>query len=299
MRTPMTTGEPASRASELRAEAARVLVPLADLAAPVAPGADPPWDELVRVGEHKVRLSADCAASLAYDGEFDGWRAAFARKRIGRGVLERMRKGATLDPSALARDIVADAAEHGRDGLSQWLATLGPGGVAAVVREATSWSVAARAAMRTWPPPATKFDNPPAIYTWTVPGRAVRLEATADGVMRDAGALLLLTTATGERASSQRELAWLAFVAAVAAGRLPRQVTRIDLASGERRTVPVTDDVLDDGLTAAAVAVEAAMAACHTAAAVPTPGRWCRSCRGRSLCEPGVSWLERAISHGA
>jgi hypothetical protein len=141
------------RAAGLRAEATRVLAPLADLAKPLAPGTDTPWDELVRVAEHQVRLSADCGASLAFDGDFDGWRAAFARKRIGRGVLERMRKGATLDPAALAREIVVDGAEHGRDGLSQWLATLGPGGVAAVVRDATTWAVAARAAMRTWPPP--------------------------------------------------------------------------------------------------------------------------------------------------
>ncbi len=282
---------------ELREEAARLLAPLADLAAPVAPGTEAPWDQLVRIGEHQVRLSADCGASLAFDGDFDGWRAAFARKRIGRGVLERMRKGASLDPSALAREIVVDAAEHGRDGLSQWLATLGPGGIAAVVRDATTWAVSARAAMRAWPPPSTKFDNPPALYTWTLPGRAVRLEATADGVMRDAGALLLLTTATNDVAASQRELAWLAFVATVATGHRPRKITRIDLASGERRTVPVTDDVLDDGLTAAAVAVEAAMAARYTAPAVPTPGRWCRGCRGRAVCEPGLSWLERAISH--
>ena len=287
------------RAADLRAEATRLLAPLADLAKPVAAGADVPWDELVRVGEHQVRLAADCPASLVFDGDFDGWRAAFARKRIGRGVLERMRKGATLDPSALAREIVVDGAEHGRDGLSQWLATLGPGGTAAVVRDATTWAVAARAAMRTWPPPSTKFDNPPALYTWALPGRAVRLEATADGVMRDAGALLLLTTATGDGGAVRRELAWLAFVATVARGSVPRHVTRIDLASGDRRTVPVTDDVLDDGLTAAAVALDAAMAVRFTAPAEPTPGRWCRTCHGRTTCEPGGAWLERAISHGA
>ena len=287
------------RAADLRVEAARLLAPLADLAKPVAPGADAPWDELVRVGEHQVRLAADCAASLAFDGDFDGWRAAFARKRIGRGVLERMRKGATLDPGALAREIVVDGAEHGRDGLSQWLATLGPGGVAAVVRDATTWATSARAAMRTWPPPNTKFDNPPAIYTWQLPGRAVRLEATADGVMRDAGALLLLATATGDDAALRRELSWLAFVATIARGSVPRQVTRIDLASGDRRTVPVTDDVLDDGLTAAAVALDAVMAARFTAPAEPVPGRWCRACHGRTTCEVGRAWLDRAISHGA
>ena len=286
------------RATDLRVEAARVLAPLADLAKPVAPGADAPWDELVRVAEHQVRLSAECGASLAFEEDFDGWRAAFARKRIGRGVLERMRKGATLDPSALAREIVVDGAEHGRDGLSQWLASLGPGGVAAVVRDATTWAVAARAAMRTWPPHNTRFDNPPAVYTWQLPDRAVRLEATADGVMRDAGALLLLTTATGDGTSVRRELSWLAFVATVATERLPRQITRIDLASGERRTVPVTDDVLDDGLTAAAVALDAAMATRYTAPAVPTPGPWCRTCHGRDTCEPGRAWLDLTISHG-
>lgn len=286
------------RAATLLAEAGRLLAPLADLAAPVAPGADAPWDQLVRVGEHQVRLASACGASLAFDGEFEGWRAAFARRRIGRSVLERMRKGASLDPSSLAREIVADAAEHGRDGLSLWLADLGPGGTAAVVRDATSWAVAARTAMRTWPPVATKFDSPPAVYTWTVPGRAVRLEATADGVMRDAGALLVLATSTVSPAAARRELAWLGLVATLASGRIPRQVTRIDLASGERRTVPVTDDVLDDGLTAAAVAVAAAMAARYTAPAAPSPGGWCRACRGRTHCEPGRAWLERAISGG-
>ena len=284
------------RASVLRAEAGRLLRPLADLAAPVAPGADAPWDQLVRVGEHQVRLASDCEASLAFEDDFDGWRAAFARRRIGRGVLERMRKGATIDPSSLAREIVADAAEHGRDGLSQWLAHLGPGGTAAVVRDATTWSVAARASIRTWPPPSTRFDNPPAVYTWTVPGRAVRLEATADGVMRDAGALLVLATTTADVTAVRRELAWLALVATLAAGRVPRQVTRIDLVSGDRRTVPVTDDVLDDGLTAAAVSVAASMAARYTVPVVPTPGRWCRACTGRTRCEPGVAWLERAVS---
>ena len=118
-------------------------------------------------------------------------------------------------------------------------------------------------------------------------------------MMRDAGALLLLTTATGDDAAVRRELSWLAFVATIATGRVPRQVTRIDLASGERHTVPVTDDVLDDGLTAAAVALDAAMATRFTAPAEPTPGRWCRTCHGRTTCEPGRAWLERAISHGA
>jgi hypothetical protein len=283
------TGE---RAAALRDEAVRVLAPLADLAAPVAPGADAPWDQLVRVNEHQVREAASCLARAAFDSDFDGWRAAFARKRIGRSVLERMRKGASLDPSTLAREVVVDAAEHGRDGLSQWLGLLGPGGMAAVVRDATTWATTARAEMRTWPPPAdTKFDNPPAIYRWQLPGRAVQLEATADGVVRGAGALLLLTTAAVDNAGAQRELAWLAFVATVATGRLPTSVTRIDLASGARRRVPVTDDVLDDGLTAAARAVEAAMAARYTAPATPTPGRWCRSCAGRTVCEPGAAWL--------
>ena len=63
-------------ALELRAETERVLRPLADLAAPVAPGADPPWDQLVRIREHEVERAAHCGASLGYDGEFDGWRGS-------------------------------------------------------------------------------------------------------------------------------------------------------------------------------------------------------------------------------
>lgn len=276
-------------AEALRAEATSVLAPLADLAAPVAPGTDVPWDQLVRVTEHQVRLAASCAASLAWDGDFDGWRAAFTRKRVGRGVLERMRRGATLDPSALAREWVADSAEHGRDGVSQWLATLGPGGVAAVVREATTFVVAARAAMNTWPPPdGTTFGD---TYLWQIPGRAVRLEASVDAVIRPRRALLVLATATADVDAEQRELAWPALVATLRTGQVPSTVTRVDITSGDRRTVAVTDDVLDSGLTDAARAVEAAMAARLTAPAVPTPSRACRTCRGNDVCEPGRAWL--------
>ena len=78
----------------LRAEATRVLAPLADLAAPVGPGRDAPWEDLVRITEHQVHRAATCPASLAFDGEFEGWRAAFARRRVGLGVLEAMRRGA-------------------------------------------------------------------------------------------------------------------------------------------------------------------------------------------------------------
>lgn len=282
----MAEGEPTAAA--LRQEATRLLAPLADLAAPVAPGAEAPWDQLVRVGEHQVRRSATCGASLAWDGEFDGWRAAFARATVGRGVLERMRRGATLDPSTLAREWVVDAAEHGRDGLSQWLATLGPGGMAAVVREATTYAVSARAALAVWPPPpGTRFGDR---YQWQVPGRAVRLEAIVDAVVRTTRDLLVLTTAV-DPAGEQLALAWPALVATLRTGQVPRAVTRIDLASGDRRRVPVTDDVLDTALSAAAVAVDAAMAARYTAPLTPTPGRWCRRCRGNVACGPGQAWL--------
>jgi hypothetical protein len=263
-------------ALDLRAEATKLLGPLADLAAPVKPGSEAPWDQLVRIGEHQVRKAATCGASLVWDGDFDGWRAAFARAHVARGVLERMRRGATLDPSTLAREYVVDAAEHGRDSLSQWLASLGPGGTAAVVRDATSFVIAARNAFNTWPPQdGTRFGDK---YHWQVPGRAVRLEATVDAVTRPTRALLLLARApTGHE---QLDLAWPALVATLRTGQLPRTVTRIDLASGDRRRIPVTDDVLDTGLTAAATAVEAAMAARYTAPMEPTPGRWCARCAG-------------------
>jgi hypothetical protein len=282
-------------ATELRHEAARVLRPLADLAAPVAPGAEPSWDQLVRVREHDAARAAQCGAALAYDGDFDGWRAAFARRRLGRAVLERWRRGATLDPGALAAAVVEDAAREGRDSLGQWLATLRPGGRAAVVRDAAAFAASARAELRAWPPAAgTHFGLP---YAWDLSGRAVRLEATADAVTRPTRSLLQLATTTLDRPSTQREMAWLAVVATLATGQLPGTVTRIDLTSGDRCTVAVTDDVLDTGLTSAAAAVEAAIAARFTAPLEPVPGRWCSRCRGVDRCLPGGSWLMARPGH--
>jgi hypothetical protein len=294
-------GDADCRAGALRTEAQRLLAPLADLAAPVAPGAEPPWDQLVRIKEHEVRLAAQCGAALAYEGEFEGWRAVFARRRIGRAVLERMRRGATLDPGRLALAVVGDAAREGRDGLGQWLGTLGPGGVAAVVREATSFAVSARAAIEAWPPRGARFD-PAAAFRWDVPGRAVRLEATADAdAVHDgvggAGArsLLLLATETAGDDAVRRELAWAALVCGLGTGRVPIRVTRIDLATGDRRTVPATDDVLDDGLTAAAAAVGAVMAVRFTTPSEPIPGGWCNRCRGLATCHPGEAWVASHI----
>lgn len=278
-------GEAEPRAVAIRRDAQAVLAPLADLAAPVAPGAGAPWDQLVRIGTHQVDRGADCGASLAYDGEFDGWRSAFARKRVGRLVLERMRKGATLDPGAIARDIVDQAARDGRDSLGQWLGSLGPGGIASVVRDATTFAIAARASLKTWPPvDGTRFENPLVTYTWPVFGRAVRLEATADGITTTKRSLLVFATSTTSEAQRRREIAWLGLVATLDLGKVPASVTRIDLVSGARDTVPMTDDVLDLGLTAAAAATEAAMAARYTVPLTPTPGRWCRRCRGRDVC---------------
>lgn len=285
--------EPVAQA--LREEAQRVLVPLADLAAPVAPGAEAPWDQLVRIGEHQVRLAADCGASLSYEGEFDGWRAAFARKRVGRAVLERMRRGASLSPSELASAVVADLGREGRNGLGQWLGSLGPGGTAAVVRDATTFAVAARAELRTWPPvEGTRFEVP---FAWDLPTRALRLEAMADGITGPTRDLLVFATSTADRDGEQRQLAWLAFVATLRSGLLANRVTRIDLVSGHRRTIPVTDDVLDTGLTLAATAVEAVMAARFTAPLEPVPGVWCLRCRGMDRCGPGGSWVMARPDH--
>jgi hypothetical protein len=278
--------------ADLRAEATAVLRPLADLATPVGPGATPPWDQLLRVGEHQVDVAADCRARLAYEPPFDGWRAAFARRRIGRAVLERMRRGDPGDPGSIAGEVVDDAARACRDSLGRWLTTLDAGGRAAVVRDATTYAAAARRALLTWPPsPDTRFDNPPVTYSWDLPGRAVRLEAAADGFTRSARTLLLFATSTRDEAARRRSIAWLALVATLAGGSPPRTVTRIDLGSGDRLTVPVTDDVLDLGLTSAALAVDGVVAAALTAGAEPAPGPWCGACPGRSACRPGGSWL--------
>jgi hypothetical protein len=267
----------------MRAEAQSVLAPLLDLAAPVAPGASAPWDQLVHITGFQVDRAADCGASLQYEGDFDGWRSAFARKRIGGQVLERMRKGASLDPGAIARAVVEQSAREGRDGLGQWLGSLGPGGVASVVREGTTFAIAARGAMRTWPPAqGTTLEAQP--YTWIVPGRAVQLEATADGIARSTRSLLVFATSTTSVDRRRRDVAWLSLVATLARASVPASVIRVDLVSGDRDVVPVTDDVLDLGLTVGAAAAEAAMAARYTAPLTPRPGRWCRGCRGRDIC---------------
>jgi hypothetical protein len=272
-----TTGE------SIRKEAHALLAPLVDLAAPFAPGAEAPWDQLVQITPFHVDRAADCGASLGYEGEFDGWRSAFARRRVGGEVLERMRKGATRDPGAIARGVVEQLAREGKDGLGQWLGSLGPGGTSSVVREGTTFAVAARVAIRSWPPAdGTTFANQR--YTWPIFGRAVRLEASADGLARSSRSLLVFATSTTGEAQRRREVAWVGLVASLAIGTIPANVIRIDLASGVRDTVPLTDDVLDLGLTAAAAATEAAMAARYTAPLVPTPGRWCNRCRGRDVC---------------
>jgi hypothetical protein len=128
----------------------------------------------------------------------------------------------------------------------------------------------------------------------------VRLEATVDAVTRPTRSLLVYVTAVDDEPGERRDVAWPAFVATLRTGQVPNDVTRVDLVSGARRTVPVTDDVLDAGLTAAAQAVEAAMAARFTAPAAPTPGRWCAWCQGRhGSCGPGADWSSRIVRFGS
>lgn len=279
-------------ADELRAEVARVLRPLADLAAPVRDGSDAPWDQLVRIRLHEVRRAADCPASLAHLGEFEGWRTAFARRRLGLVVLEKLRKGAR-DPTAVAIAALDDLVASGRGGFEQWLAELNPGGRATVVREAVGFAVAARIALHaSWPPDGTRFVAAP--WRWQVPGRAVALEASVDAVAVHRGergtarSLLVLGTDEVDERALRLAVAWPALVCALRTGQVPLRVTRIDLADGARRSFTVTDDVLDDGLTAAAAAVGAAMAARFSGPARPVPGRWCRRCPGRDSCPVAV-----------
>lgn len=276
-----------------------MLGPLADLAAPVAPGAQPPWDQLVRIREHEIDRAAACGASLGHETEFDGWRAAFARRRLGHAVLERLRRGATADPSTIARDVIDQEVRASQSGLAAWLGELGPGGRAAVVREAAWFAISARTAIRSWPPrQGTRFGD---AFAWDLPGRAVRLEAAVDGVTRPTRSLLVLATAVDDEVGERRDLAWPALVATLGTGQPPNDVVRVDLVSGARRRVPVTDDVLDGGLTLAALGLEAAMAARFSAPLVPVPGRWCRRCAGAGGgCEPGAAWIASDTgSHGA
>jgi len=273
---------PEPRVADLRDEASALLRPLADLAAPVAPDSTPPWDQLVRIREHELDAAAGCAASLAFEGDFDGWRAAFARKRLGLAVLQRLAKGATADPTTIAADVLDQEVRTSTSSLASWLATLGSGGAAAVTREAAWFATATRRGIRSWPPPrGTTFGTR---FAWDLPGRALRLEASADAVIWETRDVLVVVSGEDDGDGERRDLAWPALVAALDTGKLPASVTRLDLVSGERRRVPVTDDVLDTALTAAARAVEATMAVRFTAPPLTSPGRWCRRCRGRDVC---------------
>ncbi|HYD10510.1 MAG TPA: hypothetical protein VEA78_10435, partial [Acidimicrobiales bacterium] len=267
-------------------EAASVLRPLADLAAPVRAGADVPFDQLVRAGEHDAQRAADCPASIAHEGEFPGWRTAMAGGRVGLAVLERMRKPGAPPPGAAARQLLDDWVAGGRDSLSQWLAELGPGGRATVVRDAVGFAIAARAALdASWPPAeGTRFVEVP--FRWNVPGRAVRLEAKAQSVLVRGGARWVLLLGRGELDEQRlrNAVAWIALVSTLGTGVVPRAIARYDLDAGDRRSFPVTDDVLDAGLTLAASTVAAAIAARYTEPASPVPGGWCRTCRGREIC---------------
>lgn len=285
-------------ADDLRAEATSLLRPLADLAAPVAPGATPPWEELLRVREHVVEAATSgCPASLAHD-EFDGWRTAFARRRLGTAVLERLRRHPTTPPGTAAAEVVGALADTGNDSLARWLDELGDGGRAAAVRDATTFAVAARTALaRTgaWPPAGTRFVADPVAFRWLVPGRAVRLEAGASAVATHRGergaarSILLLRSAVPGDDQLRVIVSWAALVATLEASRPPLRVAVVGVDDGARRTFSVTDDVLDDGLTAAAAAVTAVVDARYgTPETRPAPAR-CVRCRGREVCSDALA----------
>ena len=290
-------------ADELRVEAASVLRPLADLAAPVRPGSSPSWEELIRVREHDVlTATTGCPASLAHDGEFDGWRTAFARRRLGTAVLERLRRHPTTPPGTAAAEVVSALADTGSDSLARWLGEIGEGGRAAAIREATSYAVAARTALAggAWPPLGTRFVADAVAFRWNVPGRAVRLEAAVSAIATHRGergaarSLLVLQTAAPDEERLRTSVAWLALVATLEAGRPPLRVTALDLAGGGRRSFSVTDDVLDDGLTAAAAGVEAAVAVRFGVPETRPERARCGRCKGVLTCPDASD--ERVVS---
>jgi hypothetical protein len=158
--------------------------------------------------------------------------------------------------------------------------------------------VASRAALADagpWPPLGTRFVAEPVAFRWLVPGRAVRLEAGASAVATHRGergaarSLLLLQTAAPDEARLRVSVAWAAVVATLEAGRPPLRVTVVDLDGGGRRSFPVTDDVLDDGLTAAAAGVGAAVDARYGSPVTRPEVVRCGRCRGRWTCPDAAS----------
>jgi hypothetical protein len=187
-----------------------------------------------------------------------------------------------LTPLAALERVLAEPPAQ----LADWVAGLPPGGRAAVTRDALAMVHLVRAQLR-WPPRGV-ID---AVHLEAAAG-PVKLTSRCEGKSRPGQtprSLLLLTWSPQQAETTHLAAASAAFVWTLSrGGREPLdRVLHHCLATGTGGSIPVDDQLLDAGLTAAATAL-AALIGQDTAR---TPGSWCRRCGRAAGCAPGQAWL--------
>lgn len=284
--------------------AAEAIAALLDALSPVTDQlADLPWREAgdaERLSVRPAHVTTACPAALALDGDtgFEARPVVVAPAATG-AVLDRLLLGdrdparvlGPADPASAFREVLASPPEHWA---WDW-ATTATREQRAVLSAAVGRRAAGVARMLSpWPPPdATHAGRRP---PWTHPTRPLRLVGGVDVTLgkRD-GTHTVVVVLTGDHTGgTRRRLAYEALVELLVLRRAPAVVRGLLPDAGRDWALAVDDEVLVDGISAAAEAAATALGVQRTdASRLPRrPSPACRRCAHRRGCPEGAAWID-------
>lgn len=280
---------------------------VADLVEALAPTAeqlpDIAWREATAGEKLVVRadhLATACPVQAALDGDGDfDTTPVTAGPTAAMGVLDRLVHG-SLDPS---RPFPASDPGDGfravwdeklDDWPWDWARDEASPAERALLSGAVNRRVGAVARMLDpWPPPdATSIGRR---NNWLHPERPLQLRTRTDLILgrRDGTHTLVVLLGGDHGPVTRRRLAYDAVLEAVSLRRPPARVRALLPDAGREWTVEVDDDLLAEGVTAAADAARLALATqrIDPAGLAPQPGAVCRYCAHVARCPEGEAWL--------
>jgi hypothetical protein len=193
---------------------------------------------------------------------------------------------ADLDLGSAVTEALSDRSEWPAP-LRQWFDGLDPAGRVAVRGVATTW---AADVIRLVGRRRIHWSDPFRPLVWTVPGRAVRLRASVDGVIGRprTGEKLLVVSDAAPGPGDRLRAGFVAVVHALWSG-----VTAVRVSIGSPAAGRVQRFDVDEALTDLAVdrLLEVLRYLAEPSAAPAVPGEWCRHCHLRDVCETGLGHL--------
>lgn len=280
---------------------------VAALVEALAPAADQlpdvPWREatagekLVVRADH-VATACPVQAALDGDGDFETTpvtagptAATTVTDRLVHGSLDPSRPAPATDPGGAFRAVWGEE-------LDEWPWDWARGEASPTERSLLSGAVSRRVGalarmLDPWPPPDASGIG--RRHNWVHPQRPLQLRTRIDVVLgRRDGTHTLVVLLNGDHGpATRRRLAYDAVLETVSLRRPPARVRALLPDAGREWTVEVDDDLLGEGVTAAADAARLALATqrIDPAGLAPQPGPVCRYCAHVARCPEGDAWL--------